>query len=276
MGMIPETIYQAVAPSFQQLGVPDYVWMAIGHMETGGTWDPKALGDQGKSFGLFQLYTAGGQGDPYASDPTVLYDPAINAQVAAPEIARAYHLARTMGMADGPDLAAYVAANSGHPGYNLPLSDPAVQLVKTNASFYFKATAGTNPAAAPGQVGGGPATPANDQMGPVASWLNGFMWGNKPDGTPNTWRDRWPFNGQPFWNPNPPDQGPYVDTDGGVIPGDAISRGAKAAAGALLPETLGNPDWWKTAGTFVLVALIAVAILVVTVNAMLKPQGGGA
>jgi hypothetical protein len=53
-------------------------------------------------------------------------------------------MARAMGIPEGPDLAGWVAANSGHPGYGLPLDDPAVSIVRARAVNYF-----TEPAAAP-------------------------------------------------------------------------------------------------------------------------------
>lgn len=134
---ISQEIYQAVSPVFQAHGVPDYVWLSIGDMETGGTFNPKTLGDNGRSFGIFQLFTAGGQGDAYAGNPTVLYDPQLNAQVAAPAISQAYWEGKMQGIPEGPELAAYTAANSGHPGYGLAMSYPAVAIVRERASTYF-------------------------------------------------------------------------------------------------------------------------------------------
>lgn len=132
---IPEQIQRIVSPVFEREGVPDYIWQSIGAMETGGTFDPKAKNiNPGveRSFGLFQLNTLGGQGQ--GLDEELLIDPSFNAAVAAPAIAQAYRAGRARGMEDGPELAAYVAANSGHPGYGLPLDHPAVTKVREYAS----------------------------------------------------------------------------------------------------------------------------------------------
>ena len=138
MGIAPDEIYAKVAPVARTEGVPDYVWESIAHMESG--FNPKALGDSGKSFGLFQLYTAGGQGDPYKNNPTVLFDPAMNAQVAMPSIAQAYRTAKAQGMEDGPELAAWVAGHSGHPGYSgasNSIAAKAIDAVKRAAESIF-------------------------------------------------------------------------------------------------------------------------------------------
>lgn len=264
--MVPADIYAAVDPVFRAAGVPSYIWMSIAHMETGGTFDPKALGDNGRSFGLFQLFTDGGQGDAYRANPQVLYDPQLNAQVAAPEIARAYRLGQQLGVPEGPEMAAYVANNSGHPGYGLSPSSPfyeAVNIVRNVASTYMEWQPQDAPVAAP---------PAGAPAVTKSSWLDGFnrfMYGVNPDGSPRTWGEYWGAWGKP-WDPDD-----YPE-DEGIIPGDAISRGAKELIPQLAPDTLGNPEWWKTAAVYVTFGLVAIIIFAVAFRSIVIPQGGEA
>lgn len=62
---------------------------AISYCETGGTYDPMALGDAGTSYGLFQLHTGWhgprgphGWASWYGVEPEDLFDPLINTLVA--------------------------------------------------------------------------------------------------------------------------------------------------------------------------------------------------
>lgn len=107
--MDPNT-YNAVKSVFDPQGVPEYVWYPILQLESGG--DPRAVGDNGVSIGLFQLNTAGGQGTGYNKD--YLKDPVINAEIASRAIAPAYHAVENQFLPS--DMAGQVAIRSGHPG----------------------------------------------------------------------------------------------------------------------------------------------------------------
>jgi hypothetical protein len=276
-------VYQAVSPVFQSYGVPDYIWQSIAHMETGGTFDVKAVGDSGRSFGLFQLFTDGGQGDAYAGNGEALFDPTLNAQIAAPEIARAYHLGRQMGMSEGPQLAAWVAANSGHPGYGLPLTDTAVSVVGKVAPFYYHLTTGVNPnPPAPGEPGGGPVAPVNNQRSWIQAQIDGILFGHDQNGVPLT-RQQYAERAK-----NP--VGPDSFNDSGIIPGDLFTRlwmwaTRQSKPGSMdwasLPdnpvetvkETVGNKAWWTQLGVWLLVGALILIFFSISLKAVVS--GGG-
>jgi len=141
--MISEDIYNQVAPVAHASGVPDYVWKSIVLMESGGNPKSENVTDKEASYGLFQLNTRGGQGAAYASNPEKLFDPKLNAEIGIPAIARAYRQAKNQDIEDGPDLAAWVAAHSGHPGYNVPLDDYRIKRVKALASWSVDSASGS-------------------------------------------------------------------------------------------------------------------------------------
>lgn len=95
--------------------VPPWIPLCIAWAETG--INPNAIGDNGTSFGLFQLHIDGGQGDAYTTygtSPDVMLDPAVNAEIGIPPIASAYRNAACAGLS-GFDLLVCVAEHSGHP-----------------------------------------------------------------------------------------------------------------------------------------------------------------
>ncbi|WP_067929641.1 transglycosylase SLT domain-containing protein [Alicyclobacillus shizuokensis] len=91
-------------------GLPPWVALDIMAVESGG--NPNAVGDNGTSFGLFQLHKGGGQGDGYSVSQ--LLDPLTNAEIAIPPIARAYKEAVAQGLS-GFQALVYTADHSGHP-----------------------------------------------------------------------------------------------------------------------------------------------------------------
>jgi hypothetical protein len=216
LALSPEILLKVQAV-FDRYGVPRYIWQSIAHMETGGTFDPslKNVNMPGKpgynpakpaeaSYGLFQLNTNGGQGLPWADRPDELLDPVKNAEIAAPEIARAYQVGVQKGFKDGPDLAAWVAANSGHPGYGLSLDQPAVAIVRSVAPTYI----GTAPSSSGGSGNGGTfGTGPDGRPLTFQEWLNqiiqapslgdaglGYLFGYKngqPRGWSQFWADAW-------------------------------------------------------------------------------------
>lgn len=109
---IPPDIYNAVEPAFKAYNVPDPIWETVVEVES--AWNPRAVGDNGSSFGLFQLHRGGQLGN---LTPEQAYDPATNARVAAPAIASAYNEVRGF----DPHTRYYwlkFAEKSGHPGGN--------------------------------------------------------------------------------------------------------------------------------------------------------------
>lgn len=102
--------YDSVKEAFA--GIPEWLWGSIIGVESGG--NPNALGDGGKSYGLFQLFTAGGLGDAYRNNPAFLFDPAVNARIAADAMRPKYEEGVKQGLT-GFNLLEYVAANSGWP-----------------------------------------------------------------------------------------------------------------------------------------------------------------
>jgi len=108
-----------------RVGCPEYLAMGIAGAESG--WDPNALGDGGLSYGLFQLYVAGGQGSEYRDNPTLLFNPRLNSRIAVVPIAQAAWKCTVAGE-QGVDFIACVAVHSGHPGH-ISTSDPRVQRI---------------------------------------------------------------------------------------------------------------------------------------------------
>ncbi len=98
-------------------GVPAWIPLCIAYAETSIT--PTEIGDNGTSYGLFQLHTPGGQGDvwnQYGSSPSVLLSSTINAEIGIKPIASAYKSEAASNLT-GFSLLVYVAGHSGHPDY---------------------------------------------------------------------------------------------------------------------------------------------------------------
>lgn len=91
-------------------GVPIWVTDSIATQES--NLNPAAVGDQGTSFGIFQLHQGGGQGDGYT--PSQLLNPNTNAQIGISAIAPAYQAGVKQGLTGYP-LLQYTADHSGHP-----------------------------------------------------------------------------------------------------------------------------------------------------------------
>ena len=109
----------------RDVDLPDFIALGIAGAET--NWDPTQHGDGCHSYGLFQLYVNGGQGDPYSGNPDVLYNPRLNSRAAMPPIRDAYKWWEAKGYR-GVELIALTAVYSGHPG-RVPISDPRVQRI---------------------------------------------------------------------------------------------------------------------------------------------------
>jgi hypothetical protein len=110
---IDDVIACIIRDETRRIGGAEWMHMAIAGAESG--WDPLALGDNGRSFGLFQLYIDGGQGSPWRDHPEVLFNPRFNTQIALPPIAQAEWIATARGY-QGERWIRWVCVNSGHPG----------------------------------------------------------------------------------------------------------------------------------------------------------------
>lgn len=126
---VPSNVYNAVAPIAREYNVPDSVWETIAYEESG--FNTQAVGDQGTSFGLFQLHEGGQLPHSYYSDPQAVFDPTLNAQLAMPSIAQAYQDSGTVNT-NSLSWWEQFAANSGHPG-----GAPGQQVTDSEASKLF-------------------------------------------------------------------------------------------------------------------------------------------
>lgn len=104
------SVLQQIKSIFDAYGVPVWVWYPILIAESSG--DPNAVGDDGCSFGLFQLNQCAGQGMGHSS--TDLFDPIKNAQIAAAHIGASWQTVKGSSLTD-PQKAYQTAVSSGHP-----------------------------------------------------------------------------------------------------------------------------------------------------------------
>lgn len=114
-------------------------------------FNPRAVGDNGKSVGLFQMHQAGagaGLGDQR-------YDPEVQARVMVPRYAAAYQKYKAQGLT-GPQLAAWTAAEAERP---LGWDNPNSAAHQNYRNAYMTVTQATTPgapreSAAPAPTGG--------------------------------------------------------------------------------------------------------------------------
>ncbi|MBC2390282.1 transglycosylase SLT domain-containing protein [Listeria booriae] len=87
-------------------------WIPLSIAETESGFNPKTIGDQGSSFGLFQLHRGGLAPEEWNDDD--LLDPAKNIEVAITNMTRAYERAQGKGL-EGIQMLTYIANTSGWP-----------------------------------------------------------------------------------------------------------------------------------------------------------------
>lgn len=114
MAQPPSQIYNAVHAQAVQYGVPDSIWEDIAYTESG--YNPNAIGDNGTSFGLFQLHIGGQLPSQYNNNPSAVFDPGLNAQIAMPDIAGAWNSLKSSFNPSSQSWWQSFAAQSGHPG----------------------------------------------------------------------------------------------------------------------------------------------------------------
>jgi hypothetical protein len=109
----PANVYAAVQPIAAQYNVPDPIWEDIVQMESG--YNPNAVGDQGTSFGLFQLH----QGGALTTSPSSVIGTGgmtQNAIEAMPRIGQAWSALSPSFDPNSVQWWQNFAAQSGHPG----------------------------------------------------------------------------------------------------------------------------------------------------------------
>ncbi len=110
----PPNVYGSVASVAMQYGVPDSIWETVADAESG--YNVAAVGDNGTSFGLFQLHQGGQLPSQYNNNPRAVFDPRLNAEIAMPAIARAWNNLKGSFNASSQSWWQSFAAQSGHPG----------------------------------------------------------------------------------------------------------------------------------------------------------------
>lgn len=108
---VPSNIYNAVHPVAVKDNVPDSIWETVASVES--NFNPTASGDNGTSFGLFQLHQGGQLGGLTQAQA---FDPATNANTAMPYIASAWAALGPSFDASNATWWEQFAAASGHPG----------------------------------------------------------------------------------------------------------------------------------------------------------------
>lgn len=173
---VPSNVYNAVHPIAQADHVPDQIWETVASVES--SFNPTAQGDNGTSFGLFQLHRGGQLGNLSEQQA---FDPSINAQTAMPSIASAW---AALGPSFDPSNATWweqFAAQSGHPGGSPGQAVTDAEAQKLQAAYNQNAdgstaTLGFNPFN-PGSWGSSlnPSTWANAFLTPITAQAGGFF-----------------------------------------------------------------------------------------------------
>lgn len=165
-----------VDPIAQRYGVPSQLWETVVQVESG--FNPQAVGDNGTSYGLFQLHIGGQLPAYYNTHPQDAENPSTNAQLAMPALARAWSSLKNS--AGAPDTSGgfggsgslswweQFAAQSGHPGYPVGGVANVAEAVKLKAAF---STLSNNPISTltGGATDGSAASPSSISLSGVTS-----------------------------------------------------------------------------------------------------------
>ncbi len=138
----PPNIYAPVEAVAMQYGIPASLWEDIAYTESG--YNPSAVGDNGSSFGLFQLHIGGQLPSQYNSNPSAVYDPTLNAQIAMPAIAKAWNSLKGSFNAGSQSWWQQFAAQSGHPGGSPGQTATNNEAAKLLVNFSGSSSSGTN------------------------------------------------------------------------------------------------------------------------------------
>lgn len=124
------SIKSIIDSTANKYGVDPWIAEDIAKLES--NFKPNAVGDNGTSFGLYQLHW-GGQGTGYTSSQ--LENPQTNATIGISNMSSAYKKGVKAGLS-GYALLDYTATHSGHPGYGGVGKYPSYE--KTLKSVYEK------------------------------------------------------------------------------------------------------------------------------------------
>ncbi|MGE7881885.1 invasion protein [Bacillus sp. NPDC094077] len=102
---------QIISEIASRYGIPDWIPLSIADHET--KFNRKAIGDNGTSFGLFQLHR-GGLAPAWLSEESLM-DSQTNATIAISNMVKSYERGLKKGLKEW-DLLKYVANTSGWPG----------------------------------------------------------------------------------------------------------------------------------------------------------------
>lgn len=103
---------QIIIEEAKKVNLPEWIPLTIAEHES--RLNPRNVGDNGTSFGLFQLHRGGGLAPDHLTDEE-LKDPRTNAQIAMPHLMKGYKRGVQKGLTDFA-LLKYVANTSGWPG----------------------------------------------------------------------------------------------------------------------------------------------------------------
>ena len=114
-------IFPSIEPIAQQYGVPENIWESVAQMESG--YNPSVIGDNGTSFGIFQLHIGGQANNALNAGYTKqdLLNPKINAMFGIPYIADAWNKLKSS-FDDSLQWWIQFASISGHPGGTYPIA----------------------------------------------------------------------------------------------------------------------------------------------------------
>ena len=102
---------QIIIEEAKKVNLPEWIPLAIAEHES--RLNPRSVGDNGTSFGLFQLHRDGLAPEHLTDDE--LKDPRTNAQIAMPHLMKGYKRGVQKGLTDFA-LLKYIANTSGWPG----------------------------------------------------------------------------------------------------------------------------------------------------------------
>ena len=220
---VPPAYWQKIANVFSSEGIPVNVWQPIALAEGGGRINPNAVGDNGTSFGEFQLHKGGQLPSSWLAQAIQgkgpAFSPTKNAEVASVAIRKAYLKGKKLGYS-GQKLTLFVASHSGHP-LTLPdnqLESPATMKEAKAVSKYYQMYGNTAYTDTSGNI-----------VGP-----KGFTSGI---GNPNTNTNQ-PSTNNKSW-------------DNFLISLHGIESS---------PISVFNPLWWLSVGIFSLLGLILIMI----------------
>ena len=103
---------QIIIEEAKKVNLPEWIPLTIAEYES--RLNPRSVGDNGTSFGLFQLHRGGGLAPDHLTDDE-LKDPRTNAQIAMPHLMKGYKRGVQKGLTDFA-LLKYIANTSGWPG----------------------------------------------------------------------------------------------------------------------------------------------------------------